>query len=303
MQRTLYMRSDFILPASLAVALVMMVGYAATGDGNKTSDPFASPISCQATSTLTSIADIREASGLASSRRTPQLLWAHNDSADPAIYGVGEDGVVRGRVRIAGASVVDWEAITSAECPGGDCLFIGDIGDNDRGRGSITVYRVVEPAPSDKTSSDAVAIEGVYPEGPQDAEAMFLLNGTLFIVTKGEGAPVRLYRFPALEAGSRQTLQLVATLSPAADKSGRVTDAAVSPDGRWVALRSNDVVHFYPAQALAAGTPGTPRAFDVRSLKEPQGEGLAWRDPQTLFLAGEGAEGGTFVRVSCPALH
>jgi hypothetical protein len=64
-------------------------------------------------------------------------------------------------------------------------------------------------------------------------------------------------------------------------------------------MRSHDVVYFYESAALIAATPQSPRAFDVRVLEEPQGEGLAWIDDATLLLSGEGSRGGTLARVSC----
>jgi hypothetical protein len=244
-----------------------------------------------------------EASGLAASQRTDQLFWSHNDSASPEIVAVGADGTSRGRVRLAGASIEDWEAVSTAPCESGSCLYVGDIGDNERARRRIVVYRTPEPAPGEATTADAQIIEGVYPEGPQDAEALFVLDGDLFVVTKGEGTPIRLYRFPSATPGSH-TLQVVATLTDAgADKTFRITDAAVSPDERWLALRTNDLLLFYDAQRVRAGTPGTPLSYDLRSLGEPQGEGVAWADAQTLFLAGESSSGGTFARVTCPKLN
>jgi hypothetical protein len=295
------MRSDFILPALLAVALAVMVGYAATA-ARPTDELFSSvPASCQVGSLIGDIAELREASGLAGSQRTPQLFWSHNDSAEPVVYGVDVTGQIRARVRVTGASVADWEAVTTAPCNAGSCLFIGDIGDNSRVRPSVTIYRVGEPAPTDRASAEVVAMEAAYPEGPQDAEAMFVADGALFIATKGDDAPVRLYRLPSAEASeTRQTLELVATLTKRpADDATRITDAGVSPDGRWVTLRTKEQVLFYETRALLSGTPGTPRSFDVRRLHEPQGEGIAWADNRTLLLAGEGPRGGTLARLTC----
>jgi hypothetical protein len=292
------MRSDFVLPLTLAVALAAMVTYAASGDGFTNGELRTSPISCE-TSGLTLMSGLREASGLAASRAAKQLFWSHNDSSAPVLVAVGPDGQTRGRVVVEGASVIDWEAITPAPCATGNCLFIGDIGDNDRTRPYVTIYRAPEPAPSD-ASVTAAAVRAVYPEGPQDAEAMFVVGDTLYLVTKGEGTPMRVYRLPAFDANQQQTLQLVATLLEApADKSNRITDATASPDGQWVALRSNDMILFYAAGALVSGEPATPMSFDLRALREPQGEGIAWPDGHTLFLSGEGERAGTIARISC----
>ena len=297
------MRSDLILPVLLATALVAMVTYAITGEADNSGTLEAAALPCQDASNVHTLAELPEASGLAISRRTPELLWAHNDSAGPVLYGIGSDGAVRARVRLAGAAVTDWEAVTAAACNGDSCLYIGDIGDNDRARRSITVYRAIEPTPDRAVSHEASAIEGVYPEGAQDAEAMFVAGGALHIVTKGEGSPIRIYRFPSLENGRRHTLQLVASLTDGpVDKPVRITDAATSPDERWIALRTNTQILVYDRAALLSGQPGTPYAIDVRALGEPQGEGLAWADAHTLYVAGEGEGGGTFAKVTCPGI-
>lgn len=227
-------------------------------------------------------------------------MWAHNDSSEPYVFAVGSDGRVLGRVRVTGASVLDWEAIATAPCGDRSCLFVGDIGDNDHRRPSVTVYRTIEPAPGDEVTRDTVALEGRYPEGAQDAEAMFVVDEQLYVITKGEGSPVRLYRFPSIESASPQTLDLVASIiETAPDKTFRITDAAVSPDRRWIALRTNDLVLFFARDALLSGRPTPPLAFDARGLREPQGEGLAWGHGSDLFLAGEGDNAGTFTRISC----
>jgi hypothetical protein len=185
-------------------------------------------------------------------------------------------------------------------CSSGSCVFIGDIGDNSSDRRSITVYRTREPSPSDASTAPVDALEAAYPEGAQDAESLFVARGMLFLVTKGENGPVRVYRFPSVAAQGRTKLELVAKLTGATtDKVARVTDAAVSPNGRWIAMRTNHLVLFYRTEALLAGKPGTPLSFDLRPLHEPQGEGITWADDQTLYLAGEGPGGGTLARVSC----
>jgi len=294
------MRKDFFLPASLAGALVVMAVYATTGSKGSSAELAVAPARCEVTGGLSAISELGEASGLTASRRNPQLLWAHNDSGDPTIYALGVDGTVRGRLRMAGASVGDWEAITTGPCPGGSCLYVGDIGDNDTSRSTITIYRTPEPLATDAATAPVSAFEGAYPDGAQDAEAMFVVDGSLYVITKGEKSPIRIYRFPALQSGPALKLVRVATLTDeGARKGDRITDAAVSPDRVWVGLRTNARLLFFKTAALTSGNPGTPLAFDIKGLKEPQGEGLAWGDGNMLYLAGEAQRGGTFGRVSC----
>ena len=277
-----------------------MGAYAASGSKEDKAELEAAPVSCQVRGAMPRIAELAEASGLAISRRDQHVMWTHNDSGDPAIYAVGLDGKVRGRMRLAGASVADWEAVTSAPCGNESCLYVGDIGDNDVSRSNITIYRIPEPSLADSTTAPVAVFEGVYPDGPQDAEAMFVADGSLYIVSKGEKSAIRVYRFPALEQGSPLKLQLVSTLTDhGARKTDRITDAALSPDRTWVALRTNDRLLFYKTAALTSGSPGMPLAFDLTVLKEPQGEGVAWGNDNNIYLAGESEGGGTFAHVSC----
>ena len=76
-----------------------------------------------------------ETSGLAASRVHPNVLYAHNDSGDSArIFVVGTNGAAQGVVSVTGAPAVDWEDIAVGKCPSGSCVFVGDIGDNDKVR-------------------------------------------------------------------------------------------------------------------------------------------------------------------------
>ena len=294
------MRRDFILPILLSAALVGLTIYARTGGADSALALPLESVTCEVTSAGARLADLPEASGLAASASTPGIFWSHNDSAEPYIIALTADGTTRGRTRVTGASLKDWEAVTTGACDGKSCVFVGDVGDNDSARRSVVVYRAPEPAAGARATEPSIAIEGIYPEGPQDAEAIFVADGRLYVVTKGEGMPIRLYRFPALEPDQPQTLELVTTLSDdAPEKRFRVTDAAVSPDGRWVAMRTNDMLLFFARDALLAGRPSAALSFDLRPLKEPQGEGIAWSGPQSLLLAGEGKGAGTLAHLSC----
>ena len=190
--------------------------------------------------------------------------------------------------------------------PSGSCLYLGDIGDNDAKRRRISVYRLPEPDAASSSASVAEVFHATYPDGPADAEAMFVTPaGELFIVTKGRSRPVTVYRFPReMRAGQTVALERVAagreTGKPEADD--RVTDGAISPDGRWVVLRSNTRLQFYAAAELLAGCWQEADRVDLAAIAEPQGEGVAFAADSTLYLIGEGggkSQPGTFGRLTC----
>jgi ADP-ribose pyrophosphatase YjhB (NUDIX family) len=248
---------------------------------------------------------LSEASGIAAGLRSPGVLWSHNDSGEPLLYAFGVDGSPLGVVRVAGASVKDWEDVAAGPCAGGSCLYLADIGDNAASRAGTTVYRVPEPAPTDGQTRPADAFHATYPDGPHDAEALFVLpDGGIYIVTKGETGPIALYRFPQpLRPGASVRLERVVELGPAATKRrDRITGASASPDGQWVALRTLDAVDFYRAADLLRGSVGTPVRVDLRSLHEAQGEGVGWGPSGALYLSSESGKKhtpGSFARLSC----
>jgi hypothetical protein len=264
---------------------------------------FAIALQCQPAGPLTRIPLLPEASGIAVSRHDPARLWAINDSGEAVVTALDAHGFVSGRVSLAGATVEDWEAIALAACPHGSCLYIGDIGDNNRNRSRITVYRLPEPA----TTIGSVAVTDVfhasYPDGPHDAEALLVSpDGSIYIVTKDDQGAV--YRFPKhLQSGSTSRLERVGgPLSKKAGDERRITDGTVSPDGEWTLLRTSSSLTFYRSAEFFAGHSRPAAQVDLAELKEPQGEGVAIGRDGTVFVAGEsGGKGqaGTFGQLSC----
>ena len=145
---------------------------------------------CRIAGPLARVPELPEASGLALSRRSPERLWSHNDSGGPALIALNPRGAVTGRVRLSGIRIDDWEAVAVGTCPGGSCVYIGDIGDNDAKRPRITVHRLVEPATAD-TASVPESFHATYPDGAHDAETLLVSpDGRLYIVTKGEAGSI-----------------------------------------------------------------------------------------------------------------
>ena len=249
------------------------------------------------------LSGLHEASGLAVSRRVPGRLWTHNDSGQPVLFALDSQGAVSGQVRVTGAHVEDWEAIAAGACDGGSCLYIGDIGDNEARRSRITVYRLSEPAEANGTAPVSAVFHATYPDGAHDAETLLIANGRLYVVTKGETGPVTIYRFPAqLQANATMKLERVGEIASTVDADSRITDGSVSPDGQWVVLRSRSALLFHRAAGLLGGQSGVASVFGVRSLGEPQGEGVAFGGDDSVFLTGEGggkSQAGTFARLSC----
>jgi hypothetical protein len=228
-------------------------------------------------------------------------LWTHNDSDAPVLFRVDSGGRVT-PVTVAGAEVRDWEDVASASCPastkgtpGETCLYIADIGDNSGSRQRITIYQVPVPAPGTTSTKIAEAFHATYPDHPHDAEALLFATPGTFIVTKE--VPARVYQFgTSLKPGETARLTFVRTLN----EKVRITGAAASPDGRWVALRSNTTLLIYKVEDFVKGA--APVSVDLQGFKEPQGEGVAFGRGGELYLVSEGGGGhaaGMLTRVHC----
>jgi hypothetical protein len=245
------------------------------------------------------LASVPEASGIA---YAGGVLWTHNDSDAPVLYRIDRSGRAA-PVTVAGADVRDWEDLATMPCPafakataGEGCLYIADIGDNQEARERITLYQVPVATPGSTSTNVVSAIHIRYPDRPHDAEALLITTSGTFIITKE--LPARIYLFVAAEAvaGQMSTLALFRTLH---DKI-RITGAAASPDGRWVALRSNRMLLLYRLEDFMKGA--GPVRIDLASFNEPQGEGVAFGSDGDLYLVSEGGgrnAAGVLTRIHC----
>lgn len=257
--------------------------------------------------------DLRESSGAARLAAQPRVIFTLNDSGNPAeIFATDSSGRALGRWLVPGATNRDWEALSIGPCPSGACFFIGDIGDNREQRSEVIVYRVNVPplavfrgAP-DRTPIRLDSAVVRYPDAPHDAEATWVGdNGDYFIVTKGRRGGIRLFRVPASAFGARQavTALLVQQLpiQPFPSFGRLVTDAARSPDGRKVAIRTYTELYLFTLIGDGRVAPN-PTICNVAGL-EAQGEGVAWLDDRRLVLTSEavGVSPGMIHIVSCGA--
>lgn len=222
---------------------------------------------------VTSFADpeIDESSGLVVRGR-----WIHtvDDSGDgPVVYTVDRRTGETARVTTyADEDPEDVEALAPGR---GGTVWVGDVGDNRRARGSLTVHRL-RP---DGGRVAAATYRLRYPDGPHDGEALLVhpRTGRLLVVTKRPFLGGEVFRAPArLRPGQLHELEQVATVP------GHVTDGTFLPDGRHVLLRT------YGTAAVLT-YPGFERVGDLDLPAQEQGEGIAVGDDGRIYLSSEGA--------------
>ncbi|MFC9950037.1 WD40 repeat domain-containing protein [Streptomyces prasinus] len=178
---------------------------------------------------------ITESSGLAASRLHPGVYWTHNDSDDGAyLYAVDSaTGETVARVTFTGVgSPRDVEAISIGP---GNRIFVGDIGDNLGGTWPhVWIYELPEPKELRDQTVRATQYVVTYSDGARDAESLVVhpKTGRVYIVDKKEEGG-HLYEGPAeLSASGGNVFEPIAPVDLWA------TDAAFSPDGRQLAVRS-----------------------------------------------------------------
>lgn len=209
---------------------------------------------------VVSTPEITEASGLAASRKTPNVLWTHNDSGDDArIIAISTAGTYLGTFYLSNAAATDWEDIAIGPGPQAEAsyIYVGDIGDNDKSRTEVNVFRVLEPdvattgTPVVKALSGVETFTFVYPDKPHDAETLLVdpLSGDVFFVAKADSGKSPIYRAagPLTNSGP-MTLELVATLEfGTAPLTGTTTTTGgdISPDGLGIAIRTYDSAYLW----------------------------------------------------------
>jgi hypothetical protein len=232
------------------------------------------------------------------------ILWSHNDSGwDPVLFRLGPGGELEGTVRVVGARNVDWEAMAAGPCPEGRCLYIADTGDNLLRRTDPAIYRVTEPGPRDTVTAPATRFPVRLPDGPRDIEAMALLaDGHALLITKGWGTPIEVLRTPEPVTGPawREPLVLerVQTLDGERRLPRMVTGAAATPDGGLIAVRTYESLRFFrPGEGGRLDqVPGS--WVNLRPLREPQGEAVAFLSGNRIALTSEAGPWGRLGQLS-----
>ncbi|CCH52047.1 putative lipoprotein [Fibrisoma limi BUZ 3] len=280
--RQLYMR----IPVFLA-SLLGLVSCELTTPGSSEVQ-----FSSEPTTTPVAPGQIDEASGMADSRSQPGNLWIQQDSGSPAeLILLGHDGTVKGKAAVPNASNRDWEEMASGPGPqdGVNYLYIGEIGDNNGQYPTCLIYRLPEPANLQTPIAQVERINFKYPDGPRDAEAMFVDPKTkdIWIISKRE-PNVRLYKLPY-----PQNINEVTTAQPFGELPYTfVTGAAISPDGSEIVLRTYTQIVYWKRQdgQSIADAMQKQSARTLPYRQEPQGEAICFgRDGRGYFTISEKA--------------
>jgi hypothetical protein len=222
---------------------------------------------------------VTESSGLAVSRRHPDLAYTVNDSGHgPIVFAVRiSTGEVVGTTRAEG---VTWRDTESMALGPDDTLWVGDTGDNLGVRRDVALYAMPEPGPGDHVVRPK-RYGYTLPTGPEDVEGIAIQPRTGRVLLMGKGLTGgSVYRLPATLHEDRA--------NPAAETEWTTpvltTDSAFTPDGRYVLVRNYTITQVRDAR--------TWEVLHTDELPEQaQGETIAPEPSGRSYLIGsEGAD-------------
>lgn len=248
------------------------------------------------------MAGATELSGLAVSRALADTVWGHNDSGDTArLFAFTRTGAARGVLTLPAATATDWEDMAIGSCGASWCLYVGDFGDNNLVRNPIRIYEVDEPdAISGAVTATFRAFDVMYPDGPHNAEALFVdpRDGAAYVITKGAN-PANVYRLPLI-AGVTATAELVGSIMAPAGQV--VTGGDLFADACDVRLLVRTYGGLFELRAGPLATIAELVAIQrvaVPVASELQGEAVAYTGDGAGYLTVGEAATATLSHVRC----
>ncbi len=249
--------------------------------------------------------EITESSGIAASKCQPDVFWTHNDSGGGAfLFAINAAGERLGTYKVEAAKNNDWEDIAAFRDASGECfLYVGDIGNNERLRSEMTIYKLKEPTVSaaDKSSTKknpvetepAQAIKFEYPDIRHDAETLLVhpQTGDIYVLSKSLSHSSGVYKLAAnYDLNETNRLEKVADLSVPAVPDGFLTGGDIAPDGKRIIIC--DYFNGYEIQL-----PREAKNFDEIWKQKPvvvdlgareQGEAIGYAaDGKSIFATSE----------------
>lgn len=156
-------------------------------------------------------AEATEASGIIVSKNFPDRIYHINDGKKVPLIVSDKAGKKSRSVKIEDIKMKDIEDLAYGQCPDkkGECIYVADIGDNEKVREKVNII-VIREADFSESVKPLDVWPLSYPDHPHNAEALALHpNGDLYIVTKekrkGEASPAQVFKASIFNPGKKFT--------------------------------------------------------------------------------------------------
>ena len=245
-------------------------------------------------------AKIDESSAIIKSRVWDDVYWTLNDSGNKnRIFPFNRNGQMyraewyeesQGGVYLAGTLNIDWEEMA---VDNDDNIYVCDTGNNDNARRDLCIYQLKDPYPKFSGSVNYFQkFHFYYPEQKEfppkannwDCEAVFWTNGKLYFLTKHRADSLtKLYRMDSMDSLIENPLTYLATF----DIGGKVTAADATPDGKKLAVLTNNNVWMFEVEE---GDDYFNGQIWWLPISAKQCEGICFDDADTIIIMNEQME-------------
>lgn len=231
---------------------------------------------------------LTESSGLGASPSQDGVFYSHNDSGDTArFFRFDRSGLLRAEFRLPRVNATDWEDMAVVRVAGRSYIYLADVGDNGENRPAVQIYRVDEPSLTSRGGEVAYQKYVItYADRPHNCEAIFTdpQNGDIYLITKNPTA-ASVFHIPAPPRSGNYVAQKLGELRIATGGMGGnlVTGAAISPDGKFVTLRTYTGAREYPVQGRVRDWFRQPYV-SIEIAPEQQGEAICYNRAGTALI-------------------
>ncbi|WP_430968477.1 hypothetical protein [Spongiimicrobium sp. 2-473A-2-J] len=237
---------------------------------------------------------VKENSGIV--MLTESKIWVIEDNGNPdKMYQIDLEGNLLRELEVKNAKNTDWEDLAKDDKGN---VYIGDFGNNDNRRTDLVIYKVPNPEIEKGKKILGEKIRFRYPEQtgfpPKkdslyfDAEAFFYHKDHLFIITKNRTRPFTgealIYSVPA-STGNYEATYLGKFVPCAEQKICQVTSAAISPDGKKIAVLGYGKLWVFTGFDLKDFNMGKMKTIDLEATT--QLESVCFLNNETLLLSDE----------------
>lgn len=235
---------------------------------------------------------LKESSGVAASNQFLGWYYTHNDDDKPMRYWKFRlTGEVHGPYVMPNITNRDIEDMASRRVDGINYLYFADIGDNQLQYDFVRVIRCVEPTAARGEQRRVDIYTFTYPDGPHNAEAFFVhpKTGDFWIIEKTQKGAAGVYRARNPRPGSGKLERVGEVSIPVAMKTATlITGGDVSPDGKFVVLRTYFAAFEFPAEDFDNWFKNKP--LNIKINLEVQGEAICYSsDGERLLTTSEGS--------------